>query len=280
MAKTILITGASSGIGLATASYFYDKGWNVVATMRTTEKETTLIENERLIKIELDVQDKTSIQGAVTKALKQFGNIDVLVNNAGYGAFGPLEAASEEQINRQYDVNVFGVIRMIKAILPAMKEQKQGTIINITSIGGISSVPFYSLYNSTKFAIEGLSEGLWYDYMPLGIQVKIVEPGGIQTEFSGRSAEPFDIHEFPEHKDRFRRIWGFFQSSERAKQRGKASDVAATIFKAATDKNNTLRYVVGKDAQQIAFFRRHFGYKRVMKMTAQRFQITPPDTKE
>lgn len=279
MTKTVLITGASSGIGLATASYFYENGWNVIATMRNTSSETTLTENDRLMKLNLDVQDEASIQAAVDTAIKTFGRIDVLVNNAGYGAFGPVEAATEEQIKRQYDVNVFGVIRMIKAVIPTMKAQQDGTIINITSIGGISAVPFYGLYNSTKFAVEGLSEGLWYDYKPLGIRLKTVEPGGIQTEFSGRSAEPFDISNFPEHKPLFDRIWGFFQSEERAKQRGKAVDVAATIFTAATDTNDTLRYVVGKDAKQIAFFRRHFGYKRIMKMTADRFQIKAPDKK-
>lgn len=273
MTKTVLITGASSGIGLATARHFYENGWNVVATMRNTDDETTLVENDHLIKLKLDVQDTASIQLAVDKTIDTFGRIDVLINNAGYGAFGPLEAASEAQISRQYDVNVFGVIRMIQAVIPTMKAQKEGTIINITSIGGISAIPFYNLYNSTKFAVEGLSEGLWYDYMPLGIRVKTIEPGGIQTDFSGRSAEPFEIQQFPEHKALFDRIWGFFQSPERAAQRGKSSDVASVIYQAATDQKDTLRYVVGKDAKQIAFFRRHFGDKRMMKMTAKRFGI-------
>ena len=134
MAKTVLITGASSGIGKATARYFAEKGWNVAATMRKPQNITDLAETQTLKKIALDVQDKNSIKSAVQETLTTFGNIDVVVNNAGYGLWGPMEEIEDDKIRRQFDVNVFGLIDVIKEALPTMRAQKSGVIINISSV--------------------------------------------------------------------------------------------------------------------------------------------------
>lgn len=265
MSKTIVITGASSGIGKATATYFHQKGWNVIATMRNPEKEQDLKEDHRLKIIKLDVLDKANIQSAVDASIQAFGKVDVWLNNAGYGAYGPLEAGTDEQIRRQYDVNFFGVIDCIKAILPHFKQNKSGILINVTSIGGLMTLPLFGVYNSSKFALEGLSEGLWFDLKPFGIQVKVIEPGGIKTDFAGRSMDQFDITGFPEYKTYSEQIVQKFTDPTYTKNFGTPEMVAAVIYKAATDGTDTLRYLAGKDAKQFWLLRRWLGYRLQMK---------------
>mgnify|MGYP001171534671 FL=1 len=145
MPKTILITGSSSGIGKVTAKLFHEKGWNVIATMRTPEKERELTALENVLVARLDVQDHTSIHDAVQLGIKRFGKIDVLLNNAGYGAYGPLEATSIEKIRRQFDVNVIGLLDVTKAILPHFRQNKDGMVINVSSIAGKMAFPLGSL---------------------------------------------------------------------------------------------------------------------------------------
>ncbi|MEI7978792.1 MAG: SDR family oxidoreductase [Bacteroidota bacterium] len=273
MKKTIFITGASSGIGKATAQLFHSKGWNVVATMRKPDQETELKTDSRLLIIELDVQDKMSIENAVKITLNSFGKIDVLLNNAGYGAFGPLEAGSNEQIRRQYDVNFFGVIDCIKAILPHFKKNNLGTIINITSIGGLLTIPLFGVYNSSKFALEGLSEGLWYDLKPFGIKVKVIEPGGIKTDFAGRSLDSFDIENFIEYHHYSENVIKKFTDPKYSANFSSPELVAKVIYKAATDGKSTLRYLAGNDAKLFWFIRRWFGYKIQMKLVKKYFGI-------
>ncbi|MFQ3574934.1 MAG: SDR family oxidoreductase [Cytophagales bacterium] len=266
MKKTILITGASSGIGKATAVFFHQKGWNVVATMRKPENENDLKEDTSLKILALDVENKESIKHAIASSISLFGKIDVLLNNAGYGAYGPLEAGSDEEIRKQYDVNFFGVIDCIKEILPHFKINKSGTIINITSIGGLLTLPLFGVYNSSKFALEGLTEGLWYDLQAFGIKVKLIEPGAIKTDFAGRSLKSFDLTAFPEYQDYSKNIQQKFQDPRFLKNFGTSEMVASVIFKAATDNKNTLRYLAGKDAKQFWFIRRWFGYKFQMNL--------------
>lgn len=261
MSKTIFITGSSSGIGKATAKFFHQKGWNVLATMRKPENETDLKEDSRLKLLALDVENMESIERAVAAGIAHFGKIDVLLNNAGYGAYGPLEAGSDAEIRRQYNVNFFGVIDCIKAILPHFKANKSGLIINITSIGGLMTLPMFGVYNSSKFALEGLSEGLWFDLKPLGIGVKVVEPGGIKTDFAGRSMTMFDLTNFPEYHAYSQKVVGKFQDPAFEKNFGTPEMVAGVIYEAATDGSDTLRYLAGKDAKQFWFFRRWFGYR-------------------
>jgi NAD(P)-dependent dehydrogenase (short-subunit alcohol dehydrogenase family) len=273
MTKTVLVTGSSSGIGKATAKHFHQNGWNVLATMRNIINEKDLKEDSRLKIIQLDVEDQSSIDSAIAEGIKTFGTIDVLLNNAGYGAYGPMEAGTDAEIRKQYNVNFFGVIDCIKAILPHFKKNKNGVIINITSIGGLMTLPLFGIYNSSKFALEGLSEGLWYDLQPLGIKVKVVEPGGIKTDFAGRSMNQFDITGFPEYEHFNNKIVSKFTQPEYTKNFGTPEMVAEVIFKAANDSSNTLRYLAGKDAKQFWFIRRWFGYKTQMKLVKQYFGI-------
>ena len=187
MSETILITGASSGIGKATARLFHDKGWNVIATMRSPEKETELNQLENVLVTRLDVTDEASIVSAVEAGLSEFGQIDVLLNQRRYGAYGPLEAFPMDGIRRQFETNVIGLLAVTKAVLPHMRAQRSGTVVNVSSIGGKMTFPLGTLYHGTKFAVEGMSEALHYELEPLGVRVKIVEPGAIKTDFGGRS---------------------------------------------------------------------------------------------
>lgn len=273
MKKTIVITGASSGIGKATALYFNNKGWNVVATMRKPESEQDLKESNSLKLVALDVEKPESIKQAVAVSIKAFNKIDVWLNNAGYGAFGPLETGTKEQIQRQFDVNFFGLIDCIKAITPHFKENKTGSIINITSIGGLMTIPTFSIYNASKFALEGLSEGLWYELKPFGIQVKVVEPGGIKTDFAGRSLDQWDTSQFPEYKPLMDLMHSRFTNPSYTKNFSEPALVAAVIYEAATDGKDTLRYLAGKDAKLFWNIRRWMGYKFQMKQLKKFFGI-------
>lgn len=151
--------------------------------MRSPEKEAELTSLERVRVERLDVQDSDSIQKAVRSGIDQFGTIDVLVNNAGYGVMGVFESATPDQIRQQYAVNVFGLMAVTQAVLPILRAQGHGTIVNLSSFGGLVALPFGSLYNSSKFAVEGFSEALSHEVLPLGIRVKIIEPGGVATNF-------------------------------------------------------------------------------------------------
>lgn len=152
--KTILITGASSGIGEATARHFQANGWNVIATMRDPSKNSSLAGLNEVLVTRLDVTDAASIPAAVAAGIKRFGKIDVLLNNAGYGAYGALEAFTMDRIRRQFDTNVIGLLEVTKAVLPHMRASRSGTIINISSIGGQITFPLGTLYHGTKFAVE------------------------------------------------------------------------------------------------------------------------------
>ncbi|MEO1522144.1 MAG: SDR family oxidoreductase, partial [Cyanobacteria bacterium J06633_2] len=187
MGKTILITGSSSGIGKATAKYFQERGWNVIATMRSPEKEAELTQLDNILVTRLDVQDSASIMTAVEAGIARFGKIDVLLNNAGYGAYGLLEATPVEKIKRQFEVNVIGLLETTQAILPHFRANRDGMIINISSIGGKMTFPLGTLYHGSKFAVEGLSEALSFEMEAIGVKVKVVEPGMIRTDFGGRS---------------------------------------------------------------------------------------------
>jgi len=273
MKPVLFITGASSGIGKATALYFHQQGWRVVASMRNPQNEKDLKQDDRLILVKLDVEQKETIAPAIQKALETFGQIDVWLNNAGYGAYGPMEAGTDEEIRRQYEVNFFGLISCMREILPHFKSRKTGTIINISSIGGLMTLPMFGVYNSSKFALEGLTEGLWYDLQPLGIKVKLVEPGGIKTDFAGRSMNEFDQSKFPEYKAYNDKILARFKDPKYTQNFGTPEMVAEVIWQAATDGTNTLRYLAGKDAKQFWGLRRWMGYKFQMEQVKKYFGI-------
>ncbi|WP_158800547.1 SDR family oxidoreductase [Pedobacter sp. L105] len=247
MSKTVIITGASSGFGRETARLFQEKGWNVVATMRSPEDEQELGELENVLVIRLDVQEPESIQNAIKAAIQHFGGIDVLVNNAGFGLMGVFESATPEQIRKQYAVNVFGLMDVTSAVLPLMRKQGSGHIINISSFGGQIGLPFGSLYNSSKFAVEGFSESLSHEVSAFGISVKIIEPGGVATNF--RNGLEMIKNEILEYNPIMGNFFGRYQSTTGHLPKATPEDVAHSIYEAATDEKAQLRYVVGEDAQ-------------------------------
>lgn len=254
--KTIVITGSSAGIGKAAAKHFAAQGWQVAATMRQPQQETELIEIANIKRYQLDVTDQASINTAVTQILKDFETVDVVLNNAGYGLAGPFEAASSEQIRRQFETNVFGLMEVTRAFLPHFRANKAGMFINVSSIGGRMTYPFVSLYHSTKWAIEGFSESLAYELGELGIQVKLIEPGAVATDFSGRSMDFAMPYDYPEYAPSVQKYIESRSNSGRVP--AMAEDIAEGIYAAATDGKRQLRYLLG-DAVQTYAMREQLG---------------------
>jgi NAD(P)-dependent dehydrogenase (short-subunit alcohol dehydrogenase family) len=252
--KTIFVTGSSAGIGRSIVKYFHARGWNVAATMRTPSQEIELNRLPGVICPKLDVTSGESIEAAIKAAIDTFGKIDVLVNNAGYGLSGPFEGATEDQIRKQFDTNVFGLMKCTRSILSYFRSQKSGIIINISSMGGRLAFPYYSLYHSTKWAVEGFTESLRYEVEPLGIRVKLIEPGVIKTEFLGRSSDSSFDSAPPEYHQLAKLA---LQNINKAGDNGSTSEeVAAEVFKAATDQSLKLRYSVGSNSGILLFLRR------------------------
>jgi len=271
MKKTVLITGTSSGFGKETVKLFQKNGWNVIAAMRSPENEKELSGLDNVLPVQMDVLDKQSIGEAIDKGIDKFGTIDVLVNNAGFGAIGAMEAASDAIIKKQFGVNLFGVIDVTRAVLPVMRKNKSGIIINISSMGGRITIPFGSLYNSSKFALEGLTEGMQYELNPLGIRLKLVEPGSYRTDFSGRSLDFYGSGDL----DDYRAIFEKFTVAAKQPGRGNAnlSEVSETIYTAATDGSEQLRYPVGADAIMLIQSKLDKGDVEFKKMVAGNFGI-------
>ncbi len=244
MKQTVFITGSSSGIGLETAKLFSKKGWNVIATMRNPEKRETEIHGvENIDLMHLDVTDINSIKLAVKTAIAKYGKIDALVNNAGYSAFGPFEASDPETVQRQFQTNVFGLMDVTREFIPHFKANKKGNIINIASIGGKMAMPLLSLYHGTKWAVEGFTESLLFELAPLGIKVKLIEPGPILTEFYGRSMDVMNNSDLPEYNKLLDKV-------NEGVTVGRsmwlpASGVAKKIYKASVSRSNKLRYPTG-----------------------------------
>ena len=271
MNKTILITGASSGIGKATAFLFQKKGWNVIATMRTPEKEQELNQFDNVLVNRLDVLDLDSVNNAIQEGIDRFGKIDVLVNNAGYGAYGPLEAFPRESIVRQFNTNVIGLLDVTRAIIPHFRKNKDGVIINISSIGGKITFPLGSLYHGTKFAVEGISESLSFELNPIGIKVKIIEPGFIATDFGGRSFDFKNDENLTEYQELVGALFKAFAAA--ADNISPASLVADVVFDAATDTNNKLRYRAGADAEQLLSLRKQMDEDEFVEMIKGNYQL-------
>lgn len=245
MSKTILITGASSGIGKATAIHFQKNGWNVIATMRNPDKETELRQFQNILLEKLDVLDLTSVDQAIQNGISKFGKIDAIVNNAGYGAYGPLETFPRENIIKQFNTNVIGLMDVTKAIIPHFRKHNDGVIVNISSIGGQMTFALGSLYHGTKFAVEGISESLHYEMKEIGVKVKIVEPGFIATDFGGRSFD-FQAGDVAEYQPIIGALMKQWQNP--GNTTSPASLVAEVIYNAVTDGSNQLRYRAGEDA--------------------------------
>jgi NAD(P)-dependent dehydrogenase (short-subunit alcohol dehydrogenase family) len=246
MPKTVLITGASSGIGLATAELFHKNGWNVVATMRNPEANPSLANRANLLCLPLDVTVPDTIAATITIAINKFGAIDALVNNAGYALAGALEACDLAEVKRQFETNVFGLIGMVQAVLPHMRQQQQGVIVNVASVGGRVAFPLYSPYHASKWAVEGLSESLQFELRQFNIRVKIIEPGPIKTDFYGRSLQLAQKSGLTAY-DAYSALT--MPPMNRAGEMGSPPSVTASvIWRAVTDGSWRLRYPAGGNA--------------------------------
>lgn len=238
--KIVLITGTSSGIGREAALYFANRGWNVAATMRSPEKSDLAAKSDRIRLFKLDVTDEASIAACVVEVIAAFGAIDVLVNNAGYGLVGPFEAQTDAQIRRQFETNVFGLMNMCRAVLPHMRERRQGRIVNVASVAGRITIPLFSSYCATKWAVEGFSEALWLETRHHNIKVKVIEPGMIKTDFFERSMELARKPGLTAYDDFIATVQPNIEAWEQAAPGPEI--VARDIWRAATSWWPTLRY--------------------------------------
>jgi NAD(P)-dependent dehydrogenase (short-subunit alcohol dehydrogenase family) len=239
MAKTVLITGASSGIGRVTAELMAQKGWQVAATSRAPAELQSWAGEHNVTVLPLDVTDEASVAAAVKATVERFGQIDVLVNNAGYGLFGPLEGATTEEVEQQFRTNLFGAIALIRHVMPLMRSRRSGTIINVSSVGGRTAAPFASLYHASKFAIEGLSESFRYEASLHGVRVKVVEPAHFKTGFISRSLRTSAHSEYEKQFQNYME-W-VYEEDRKAPAPG---PVAEAILRAAEDTSDRLRYPV------------------------------------
>ena len=241
---TIFITGASSGLGKATAKLFAARGWHVIATMRHPEHETELTQLPGVQLLPLDVTDPAQIEATVQRAIA-LHPVDVVFNNAGYGLIGALEALSDEQITNLVNTNLLGVIRVTKAFLPHLRAKRSGRIISTTSIGGLIAFPLYSIYHAAKWAVEGWSESMSFELARYNIGIKTVSPGGIATDFTGRSLE---VAEHEAYADLLQKLLAGQNDSAHQAQFSSPEAIAEVVYEAATDQKDQLRYQAGADA--------------------------------
>ena len=251
--KTALVTGASSGIGAATALKLRAMGYEVYGAARRLDRLDELAAHE-VRAVSLDVTDDASMAAAVKQVVEETGRIDVLVNNAGYGSYGALEDVPIDEGRRQFEVNVFGAARMMQLVLPHMRTQGSGTVVNVSSMGGRIYTPFGGWYHGTKFALEAISDCLRIESRPFGINVVIVEPGSIDTEWSGIAAEQLEAAsgEGP-YAAQARAMVKLLNENRR---KSPPSVIADVIAKAVTARRPRTRYVAGYGARPLITARR------------------------
>ena len=264
---TIFITGTSSGLGRASAKLFASRGWTVVATMRTPSKETELAALPNVVLLALDITDPQQIGEAASATLAR-GDVDVVFNNAGYGMSGPLEGVTDEQMLRMLHTNLMGPIRVTKAFTPHFREKRGGLFINTTSIGGLITVPLNSMYHATKWALEGWSEGMAFELSQFGIGLKIIEPGGMKTDFFTRS---FDAGRHPAYDALVTQVMNAITDPKQMATYSAPEQIAEVVYEAATDGKDQLRYVAGADAKATYATRLQMGDEAFRKAIAQQF---------
>ena len=256
MKKVALVTGASSGIGKETAKLLIENGYIVYGASRRIEKMIELKEFGVQL-VELDIADDNSIVRCVEEVLRNENRIDVLVNNAGYGSYGALEDVSISEAKYQFEVNIFGLARLTQLFLPTMRQQHSGRIINVSSIGGSFGEPHGSWYHATKFALEGLSDSLRMELKQFGIDVVIIKPGAIQTEWNAIARE--NLMKVSGNTDYKELVGKHIKMLADADNRGSSPKVVAkTILKATTSSNPKTRYATGGGAKLILFLRSVF----------------------
>lgn len=240
------ITGCSTGFGRQIAKSVLGRGYRAVVTSRDKDDIRDLAELGDALILKLDVTDRTQAEEAVRAAEDHYGAIDVLVNNAGIGYFAAVEESSELEVRKMFDVNVFGLSRMIHLALPGMRKRRQGFIVNLSSIGGLRSFPALGYYNATKFAVEGLSEALWQEVEPLGIKVMLVEPSGFRTDWAGRSANE-TTHQIADYADTANRNIRHLRALS-GNQNGDPVRAAEAIVEAVESPTPPHRLLLGNDA--------------------------------
>ncbi len=253
--KVALVTGASSGIGESTALKFKELGYTVYGAARRVDRMQHLTRSDIRI-LSMDVIDNASMQAGIDTIIAEAGRIDVLVNNAGYGSYGAIEDVPMEEARAQFDVNVFGAVRLIQLALPHMRAQRSGTIINITSMGGKIHTPLGAWYHGTKFALEAISDCLRMEVQPFGIDVVVIEPGGIKTEWAGIAADklkqtsgqgPYAVQANAMAQSMI--------GEASVKRQSPPQIIADTIAKAVTARKPKTRYAIGFGAKPMIFMR-------------------------
>jgi len=268
--KVAIVTGASSGIGEATAGRLHALGYSVYAAARRVNRMASLAE-AGVRPIKLDLTDDASMVRCVDDVIADSGRIDVLVNNAGYRSYGSVEDVPISEARRQFDVNVFGLGRLTQLVLPHMREQRSGHIVNISSMGGKIHEPLGGWYHSTKFAVEGLSDCLRMELAPLGIHVVVIEPGAIRTEWSGIAADSLvTTSGSGAYADQAARVAKVLRSGAGDTGRGSSPDVVANaVAKAVASRRPKTRYAVGTGVKPLLFARRVLsdrGFDRLMRL--------------
>jgi NADP-dependent 3-hydroxy acid dehydrogenase YdfG len=268
MAKTILITGTSSGFGYQSALHFAEKGWKVIATMRNLEKADDKLKNHQNITLKkLDVTDRKQVEEVVAETLEEFGRIDVLFNNAGYSEIGTVEETPVEHIRRQFETNFFGVINCIQAVLPSMRKNRAGHIMNTSSMGAYANIPTMGAYCASKAAVSSITETLSKEVKPFNIKLTNIEPGGYQTEFfdnlkfaSSRIKEYNVIYKNTEE----------WSNAEIAKGLGNMEKTVALFEKIAGSENPPLHLSVGIEGYDLAM--QHL--ENLIKQYQDNFELT------
>ncbi|MDB5067124.1 MAG: short-chain dehydrogenase/reductase [Chloroflexi bacterium] len=268
--KVAIVTGASSGIGEVTARRLQNLGYTVYAAARRVERMAPLAE-VGVRPVAVDVTDDASMVGLVDRVIAETGRVDVLVNSAGYGSLGAVEDVGLSEARRQFDVNLFGLARLTQLVLPHMRSQRCGHIINISSIGGKMSQPLSGWYHSTKFAVEGLSDSLRMELAPFGIHVVVIEPGSIRTEWSGIAADNLVA---TSARGAYAGHAATIATLLRNPGMGSSPDVIANaVAKAVTSRRPRTRYVVGMGAKPILFARRHLSDRGFDRLTALTYRV-------
>lgn len=253
-APVVLVTGASSGIGRATVAACAARGWRVAATMRRPDDAADLAALPGVSVLPLDVTRQESVESAVADVVTRFGRLDVVVNNAGYAVDGVFEGADDATIRRQFETNVFGLMRVTRAAIPVMRRQGSGTLVQVSSMGGRVTFPLYSIYHGTKWAVEGFSESLAFELRPFGIRIRLVEPGAIRTDFYGRSREPIAAAAGAGYDDLVARCEAISMTGG---QGGSGPEVVTeTIIRAIVDRGWRLRYPVASPAPLLMTLRK------------------------
>ncbi len=250
--RVVLITGASSGIGKASAQYLHQKGYRVYGTSRYAMKLSTadFVSSEQFELIGMDMTSESSISQAIETIIAREGRLDVVVNNAGYGLAGAIEDTQISEAQSLMETNFFGVMRVCRAVLPLMREQGAGYLINISSIAGLTAIPFQALYSASKFAIEGFSEALRMEVQPYGIKVVLIEPGDFQTEFTARRLKTVAAQSETAYTQRLAKALAVMESDE---QQGlKPELVGYLLEKIITTSSPQLRYEIAPQTEKLA----------------------------